>query len=79
MLSSAEASQVMRSVTGPDPRAGLAAVLALRGLVEVVEALQVDSARRAGWSWSEIATALGVSKQATHHKHAARSRRSAKR
>lgn len=79
MLSTVETAQILRVVTGTDPQAGLAAVVALRGLVEVVEALQVDNARRAGWSWSEIATELGLSKQAVHHKHAARSRRSARR
>ena len=34
--------------------------------------LQVDNARRQGWSWQEIADALGVSKQAVHKKHAGR-------
>jgi len=75
MVSTAEASQVMRAVTGSDPQTGLAGVVALRGLVEVVEALQVGNARLAGWSWSQIAQALGLSKQAVHHKHAVRSRR----
>ena len=55
-----------------DPRVGLRAVLALRRLLETLEALQVDNARRQGWSWQEIASALGVSKQAVHQKHAAR-------
>ncbi|HEX2770822.1 MAG TPA: helix-turn-helix domain-containing protein, partial [Micromonosporaceae bacterium] len=34
--------------------------------------VQVDNARRQGWSWQEIADALGVSKQAVHKKHAHR-------
>jgi hypothetical protein len=55
-----------------DPRVGLRAVAALRRLVERLEALQVDSARHQGWSWEEIGTALGVSRQAVHKKHARR-------
>ncbi|KAF4406428.1 MULTISPECIES: hypothetical protein [Streptomyces] len=55
-----------------DPQVGLRAVAALRRLVERLEALQVDSARRQGWSWEEIGTALGVSRQAVHKKHARR-------
>jgi hypothetical protein len=54
---------------GDDPETGLRAVSALRGLVEVLEALQVDNARAKGWSWQQIATVLGLTKQAVHHKH----------
>ena len=46
----------------------------LRGLVEALEALQVDNARAKGWSWQDIAGRLGVSKQAVHQKHSPRSR-----
>jgi hypothetical protein len=52
-----------------DPEVGLRAVAALRGLLEVLEALQVDNARAKGWSWQDIAIRLGVSKQAVHQKH----------
>jgi hypothetical protein len=57
-----------------DPEVGLRAVAALRGLLEVLEALQVDNARAKGWSWQDIASRLGVSKQAVHQKHGPRSR-----
>lgn len=60
---------MVEAATGPDPEAGLAAVVALRGLVEVLEALQVDHARAQGRSWRDIAGRLGVSKQAVHYKH----------
>lgn len=53
-----------------DPEVGLAAVAALRALVEVLETLQVDHARAQGWTWKAIAARLGVSKQAVHQKHA---------
>jgi DNA-directed RNA polymerase specialized sigma24 family protein len=56
----------------PDPRDGLEAVVALRRLLEALEAAQVENAFIAGWSWAQIAEALGVSKQAVHKKHARR-------
>jgi hypothetical protein len=52
-----------------DPETGLAAVAALRSLVDVLEALQVGQARTAGWTWKQIAERLGVSKQAVHQKY----------
>jgi hypothetical protein len=57
-----------------DARVGLRAALALRRLAERLEELQVDNARRHGWSWQEIAEALEISKQAVHKKYAQRSR-----
>src|SRR6266498_235084 len=65
---------VAAAPAAPDPEVGFAAVVALRGLVEVLEALQVDNARARGWSWRDIARRLGVTKQAVHYKHALRSR-----
>ena len=64
-----EAVDAATAATNQDPRVGLAAVAALRGLVERLEALQVDNARRHGWSWEEIGKALGVTKQAVHKKY----------
>ncbi|MBA3252443.1 MAG: helix-turn-helix domain-containing protein [Geodermatophilaceae bacterium] len=55
-----------------DPERGLAAVAALRQLVERLEGLQVDNARDRGWSWQQIARVLGISRQAVHKKHARR-------
>jgi DNA-directed RNA polymerase specialized sigma24 family protein len=55
-----------------DPREGLEAVVALRRLLEALEAAQVENAFVAGWSWAQIAEVLGVSKQAVHKKHARR-------
>jgi predicted DNA-binding protein YlxM (UPF0122 family) len=34
-----------------------------------LELAQVRNARTQGWSWAEIATELGVSRQAAHTKH----------
>jgi hypothetical protein len=63
-------SDVVDHTTDPDPATGLRAVAALRRLVEQLEDLQVEHARSLGWSWADIAAALGVSRQAVHKKHA---------
>jgi hypothetical protein len=67
-----EATKLATQASSRDPRVGLRAVAALRRLLERLEALQVDNARRAGWSWQEIASVMGVTKQAVHKKHAGR-------
>jgi DNA-directed RNA polymerase specialized sigma24 family protein len=64
-----EATQLADATASKDPAVGLAAVAALRELLESLEALQVENARERGWSWQQIAGALGVSKQAVHKKH----------
>jgi hypothetical protein len=67
-----EATDLAAAATSADVRTGLRAVRALRTLLEHLEVLQIDNARRQGWSWQDIAGALGVSKQAVHQKHAGR-------
>ena len=62
----------MDAAMNREPEVGLAAVVALRQLVEVLEELQVSRARELGWSWRDIARRLGVSKQAVHYKHGLR-------
>ncbi len=66
------AENLIDSGTSQDPAVGLRAIAALRRLTDQLEDLQVASARDKGWSWSAIAAALGVSKQAVHKKHAGR-------
>ena len=56
----------LAAASSPDPELGQRAVAALHGLLEVLEALQVDNARANGWSWQDIASRLGVTKQAVH-------------
>lgn len=56
----------------PDPNDGLAAVVALRRLADELEAAMVERALRDGWTWSQVAEALGVTRQAVHKKHAHR-------
>jgi DNA-directed RNA polymerase specialized sigma24 family protein len=64
--------ELAEAATSPDARVGLRAALALRRLAETLEALQVENARRQGWSWQEIAEALEVSKQAVHKRYSGR-------
>lgn len=42
---------------------------ALRELAERLEILQVENARKLGWSWQDIAERLGVTKQTVHRKY----------
>ncbi|MEO6505667.1 MAG: hypothetical protein ABIW36_13775 [Terrimesophilobacter sp.] len=51
---------------------GLAAVVALRKLADQLEDAEVERAMRDGWSWSQVAEALGVTRQAVHKKHGQR-------
>jgi len=64
-----ELSGLSRAVDSRDPAVGLAAVAALRDLVEELEELHVDNARALGWSWQAIAESLGVTRQSVHKKH----------
>ena len=69
-----DATELAKAVDSTDPSVGLRAVSALRQLLEQLEALQVEKARAREWSWQEIASALGVSRQAVHKKYARRLR-----
>lgn len=55
-----------------DPADQLAAVVALRRLADRLEDAAVEDAMRAGFSWPQVAEALGVTRQAVHKKHAKR-------
>src|SRR5260370_23403365 len=66
----AEARRLVEAAAGPDPEAGFAAVVALRGLVEILEELQVDNARAQGWSWRGIARRLGGAQHAVPYNDA---------
>jgi hypothetical protein len=64
--------QLAAAAAHDDPEIGLAAVVALRQLLDQLEALQVNSAREHGWTWQRIADALGVTRQSVHYKYAVR-------
>jgi hypothetical protein len=53
-----------------DPATALAAVVALRRLADRLERAAVAEAIRQGWTWAQIAEALGVTRQAAHKRHA---------
>src|SRR3954447_20019687 len=61
---------VTQSVGLHDPGAGLQAVRELREHLARLEAIHVENALRDGWRWSDVAGALGLSKQAAHRKYA---------
>lgn len=65
-------SSALLSDLPADPADRLAAVVALRRLADRVEDAEVERALRAGWTWSQVAEALGVTRQAVHKKHAKR-------
>ena len=65
-------TELAAAVDTQDPATGLAAVAALRRLVDELESLHVSNARAQGWSWQAIASALGVRRQSAHKKHASR-------
>jgi hypothetical protein len=67
-----EAIQLAAAAAHDDPEIGLAAVVALRQLLDQLEALQVSSARAHGWTWERVATALGVTRQSVHKKYSGR-------
>lgn len=73
-MTSTEPQNAVAAAAAEDPATGLRAIRALRDLADRLEALQVGNARDRGWSWQQIAEALGVSRQAVHKKYA-RSRR----
>jgi catechol 2,3-dioxygenase-like lactoylglutathione lyase family enzyme len=52
------------SAAGDDPGVGLRAVRSLAELADRLEILQARRARALGWSWQDIADALGVTPQA---------------
>jgi len=64
-----ELDRLNEAVDSRDPAVGLAAVAALRDLVDELEELHVDNARAFGWSWQSIAESLGVTRQSVHKKH----------
>ena len=72
-------TQLAEAVDSRDPAVGLAAVAALRTLVDELETLHVENARACGWSWQAIADVLGVTRQSAHKKHHTDGRRSRRR
>ncbi|NED98301.1 hypothetical protein G1H11_23655 [Phytoactinopolyspora alkaliphila] len=64
--------QLLRATDGPEPLESLRAVAALRRETQRRESVLVRRARVSGASWTQIAEALGVSKQSAHRKYGGR-------
>jgi hypothetical protein len=60
------------AANGDDPRRGLQVAAEARRMAERQQEAAVRRARVAGLTWAEIATHLGVSKQAAHRKYRGR-------
>jgi transcriptional regulator with GAF, ATPase, and Fis domain len=63
-------SEVVTIPAPDDPAEALAAVVALRRLAEQLERAAVARAVEQGWTWAQVAEALGVTRQAAHKRHA---------
>jgi DNA-directed RNA polymerase specialized sigma24 family protein len=61
---------VLKIPSPDDPAEALAAVVALRRLAEQLERAAVARACEQGWTWAQVAEALGVTRQAAHKRHA---------
>ncbi|MCU7918881.1 MAG: helix-turn-helix domain-containing protein [Candidatus Thiodiazotropha sp. (ex Epidulcina cf. delphinae)] len=62
----------MKSLPSPEnPDEALAAVVALRVMADRLERKSVEKAIEQGWTWAQVAEALGVTRQAAHKRHAA--------
>jgi len=72
MTAMSQTTKLATAASSRDPSVGLRAVASLRVLVEDLQELQIENARSQGWSWEQIASVLGVSKQAVHKKYAGR-------
>ena len=61
----------LHTLTLPEePSDALATVVALRAMADQLERKAVRQAIADGWTWAQVAEALGVTKQAAHKKHA---------
>lgn len=62
--------ELVRIPSPDDPAEALAAVVSLRRLAEQLERAAVARAVAEGWTWQQVAEALGVTRQAAHKRHA---------
>lgn len=53
-----------------EPEKALSAVVSLRLMADKLEKKAVMEAIKQGWTWAQVAEALGVSRQAAHKKYA---------
>ncbi|WP_029289679.1 helix-turn-helix transcriptional regulator [Cellulomonas sp. HZM] len=65
-------TDLLTTAASAEPGDGLRAVRSLHELADRLEGLHVGRARALGWSWQQVADALGVSRQAVHKKYGKR-------
>jgi hypothetical protein len=65
-------SLAARAIAAADPRERLRAVAALRAELDALETDAVRAAIECGASWTQVAQALGVTKQSAHRRHSKR-------
>jgi hypothetical protein len=71
MMIGTETTQLLSTAARLEtPGEGLSAVCDLRRHLDRLQATHVENALRAGWSWSQVAGALGVTRQAAHRRYA---------
>jgi hypothetical protein len=58
-----------RALTVPEPLQGLATLTELRGELDELERVHVARALQSGSSYAEVATPLGISRQAAHRRY----------
>lgn len=72
-------TQPDREISTDDPATALAAVVSMRRAAEQIEVAAVQTAIDSGWSWAQVAEALGVTPQAAHKRLAHRINRPSRR
>lgn len=65
-------TDLVQRASSASPLEGLEAVAEVRREMDRLEVVLVRRARNSGTTWTQIATSLGVSKQAVHKKHGGR-------
>lgn len=68
-LTHMDIDELSEGLSSEDPAIGLRASMALHRLAERVEASNVASARKKGWSWQQVGDALGITRQSVHAKY----------
>jgi transcriptional regulator with GAF, ATPase, and Fis domain len=63
-------TEILKIPSADEPAKALAAVVSLRRLAEQLERAAVAQAIEEGWTWAQVAEALGVTRQAAHKRHA---------
>jgi DNA-directed RNA polymerase specialized sigma24 family protein len=69
MVQTEPLQSLVTALDDPDPLRALRAAAALQAQADARTEVLVRRARIAGRSWAEIATALGVSRQAVHKRY----------